>query len=171
MVADLEMQERVMLDRAPVAAIKGLGADEVDCASNVAAVASCHHKQNVIGHALANSGKELPVEVWPAPFARAGFHVEGVEIVPDGFCYVAASEPVDLDPGSERLAPFLAQRLALAGSQRSQKILVGFVAFIEEVELLVLAQQKILSLERGNVRSEEHTSELQSREKLVCRLL
>src|SRR5690606_41473449 len=83
----------------------------------------------------------------------------------------AASEPVDLDPGSERLAPFLAQRLALAGSQRSQKILVGFVAFIEEVELLVLAQQKILSLERGNVRSEEHTSELQSREKLVCRLL
>src|SRR5690606_13904173 len=31
------------------------------------------------------------------------------------------------------------------------KILVGFVAFIEEVELLVLAQQKILSLERGNV--------------------
>src|SRR5690606_21602020 len=66
-------------------------------------------------------------------------------------CYVAASEPVDLNAGSKRLTPFLAQCLALARRQRFEKILVGFVAFIEEVELLVLAQQKILCLKGGDV--------------------
>src|SRR5690606_31988298 len=151
MVADLEMKERVMLDRTPVAAIKGVSADEVDCTSNVATVAPCHHEQNIVGHALADQGKELPVEVWPAPFAGGGFHVSGVGIITCRFCYGAGSAPVDHYAGSKRLTPFLAQCLALARRQRFEKILVGFIAFIEEMELLVLAQQKILCLKGGDV--------------------
>mgnify|MGYP007130804003 CR=1 FL=1 len=54
MVADLEMQEGVVFNTAPVAAKKRVGADEIDCASNIATVAPCHHQQNIIGHLLAN---------------------------------------------------------------------------------------------------------------------
>ena len=37
-VADLEMQARMMLDRAPVAAVEAIAADEVERAGDVAAV-------------------------------------------------------------------------------------------------------------------------------------
>ena len=39
MVADFEMQERMVLDAAPVAAVKAVGADKIDCAGDVAAIA------------------------------------------------------------------------------------------------------------------------------------
>ncbi len=39
-VADLEMQERVMFDRAPVAAEQGVGADEIDGAGDPASAAA-----------------------------------------------------------------------------------------------------------------------------------
>src|SRR5690606_42072083 len=41
----------------------------------------------------------------------------------------------------------------------------------DEAALGHLAEQTEIRLERGSKRSEEHTSELQSRENLVCRLL
>src|SRR5262249_34901718 len=42
-VAQLEMQERMVLDRAPVAAEQRVGADEIDGAGDEAAVALGHH--------------------------------------------------------------------------------------------------------------------------------
>src|SRR5215470_7898885 len=78
-VADLEMQEVVMLDGAPVAAEQSIGANEVDGAGDPTAVALGHHQEHVLAHALADLREELPREVRPAPFARAGLHVEREE--------------------------------------------------------------------------------------------
>jgi inorganic pyrophosphatase len=57
-VADLEMQEGVVLDAAPVAAVEGVGADEVDRAGDVAAAAAGHDQEDVVGHALADQREE-----------------------------------------------------------------------------------------------------------------
>ena len=48
MVADLEMQEGVILDAAPVAAVERVRADEVDRAGDVAAGAPGHHQQDAL---------------------------------------------------------------------------------------------------------------------------
>ena len=57
-VANLEMQERVMFDRAPVAAEQGVRADEIDGAGDPAAVAPGHHQQHVLRHFLADQREE-----------------------------------------------------------------------------------------------------------------
>src|SRR5215470_1115793 len=75
-IANLEMQEVVMLDGAPVAAEQRVGADEVDGAGDPAAVALGHHEQHVLAHGLADLREEGSREVWAAPFARTGLHVE-----------------------------------------------------------------------------------------------
>src|SRR5690606_28002356 len=137
-VADLEMEKGVVLNRTPVAADKGVRADEVDRARDVAAVAARHHEQYVVGHALADQREEPAVEVGAAPFARASFHIEGIEIVPNGFREIPAGEPIDLNVSNKCLAPLLAQGLPLAGGERCQEIFVGRISFVEEMELLVL---------------------------------
>src|ERR1700722_10794593 len=75
-IADLEMQERMMLDRTPVAAEQRVAADEIDGARDVAASALRHHEQDAFGHRLADEGEELARQVRPSPFARARLHVE-----------------------------------------------------------------------------------------------
>ena len=94
-VAELEMQERVVLDRAPVAAIQRVGADEVERAGNLSAGALGHDQQDVVAHALADQREERAGEVGPAPFARAGLHVEGEERIPGRLGQVGAGEPMD----------------------------------------------------------------------------
>ena len=141
-VADLEMQEGVVLDAAPVAAVKRVRADEVDRAGDVAAVALGHDQQHVVGHALADQREEFAVEVGPAPFAAAGVHVEGEELVPGAFGQVAAGQPVDRDAVGQRLAALLLQRLALARGERGEEIVVADIALVEEMELLVGAAQE-----------------------------
>src|SRR5690606_41604440 len=70
----------------------------------------------------------------------------------------------------------------LAGLQRGQEIARRFLAHPLELDQLLLSErvqvgdvgdQALLHQRRreGRARSEEHTSELQSRENLVCRLL
>src|SRR5579883_2523095 len=53
-VADLEMQERMMLDRAPVPAEQRVRADEIDRTRDPAVIAAGHHQQHVASHALAD---------------------------------------------------------------------------------------------------------------------
>ena len=72
-----------MLDRAPVAAEQRIGADEIDRAGDPAAGPLGHHQQDAVAHALADQREERAREIGPAPFARAGVHVEGEEGVPD----------------------------------------------------------------------------------------
>src|SRR3954471_4741681 len=68
-VADLEMQEGMMLYRTPVAAEQRVRSDEVDRARDPAIVAARHHQQHVIAHGLADLRKEFPRQIRPAPFA------------------------------------------------------------------------------------------------------
>jgi hypothetical protein len=51
-VAELEMQEGMMLDRAPMAAEQRMRADEVDGAGDPAAGALGHDQHDVLAHAL-----------------------------------------------------------------------------------------------------------------------
>ena len=60
-VADLEMQKRVMLDRAPVAAIERIGADEINRARDRAPGAARHHEEHAVGHCRADDRKNSRV--------------------------------------------------------------------------------------------------------------
>src|SRR3954452_14629676 len=53
-IADLEMQERMMLDRAPIAAEQRIGADKIDRARDPATVPLGHYQQHVLAHGLAD---------------------------------------------------------------------------------------------------------------------
>src|SRR4051794_15450537 len=75
-VADLEMQERMMLDGAPVTAEQRIRADEVDGARDPAAVALGHDQGDVPAHGFADQRIECAGQVWPAPLPRARLHVE-----------------------------------------------------------------------------------------------
>ena len=57
-VADLEMQAGVLLERAPIAAIERVGADEVQRACDGAAVALGEYEQDLIAHALADQAEK-----------------------------------------------------------------------------------------------------------------
>src|SRR3712207_8897015 len=69
---------------------------------------------------------------------------------------VAGVEDLHLDPDAELLDPLgaVAQHVRRA-----------------DVDQAALAEVEAAAVERADVRSEEHTSELQSRQYLVCRLL
>ena len=88
MIADLEMQETMVFDAAPVAAKKRVRAYEVDGAGNVAPVALCHNEQDIAWHAAADQRIEFARQIRPAPLATAGIDVELEELVPDLLCQV-----------------------------------------------------------------------------------
>ena len=48
-VADLEMQKRPVLDRAPVAAIERVVANEIDRAGDLPPSAARHHQEHAVG--------------------------------------------------------------------------------------------------------------------------
>ena len=144
------MQERVVLDGAPVAAVERVGADEVDGAGDPAPGALGHHQQDAVGHGLADDGEELAGEIGPAPFARAGVHVEVEEGVPDVFGEIAAGEPVRADAfRRQRVLALAADGLALARGEADEEIVEAVVARVLPVELLVGALQEAALAERA----------------------
>src|SRR5689334_1050201 len=154
-VADLEMQERMVLDRTPIAAEQRIRADEIDGARDPSAVALGHDQENVLAHALADQRKELPREIGPSPFARAGFHVEAEEGVPGVLGDVVTGQPVNADVGRDRLAALSLDRLAMARIETAEKIVEGRKTLVVPVKLLVgplqeavLAQKFPLGLAR-----------------------
>ena len=143
-VADLEMQERVVLDRAPVAAVERVRADEIDGAGDPAAGALRHDQDDAVGHALADQRIELAGEVGAAPFARAGLHVEVEERVPGLLGQVAAGQPMHGDAVLQRVAALALDGLALARRQRLEESVERGVAGVLPMELLVGALQEAL---------------------------
>src|SRR6202023_3874133 len=71
-IAQLEVQERVVLGCAPVAAVERVRAHEVDGAGDVASGALRHHQRDPLAHGLADERIERARQIRPAPFARAG---------------------------------------------------------------------------------------------------
>src|SRR3712207_8465598 len=67
------------------------------------------------------------------------------------------------DVGAMHIAQMLADDLA----RRHRELLVGHRLEVDEVPLAIDHKHQV----RNDIRSEEHTSELQSRHYLVCRLL
>src|SRR5262249_34546236 len=138
-IAELEVQERVVLACAPMAAEQRVRANEVDGAGDPAPVALGHHQQDAVAHLLADERIKLPRQIRTAPFARAGFHVEGEEGVPHAFGEIRAREPIDADAGRERVRAFAPDGFALARGERRQERIEGGVAGILPMELLVRA--------------------------------
>jgi hypothetical protein len=113
-VADLEMKIGMLLDRAPIAAIERVGADEVKRPRHVATGALGEHEQDLSGHGFAEQAEAAPREIGRAPFARAGVHVEREERIPMGLGEVTPGHPFDLYSIGERVAPLLPNRLPFA---------------------------------------------------------
>ena len=120
-IADLEMQEGMVLDAAPVATVKPVRAHEVDRAGNAASIALGHDQQDVIGHAFADQREEVAVEVGLAPFTAARVEIEGVENRPtrlqSGRCPSAIPTEMPFSRASRR-SRFSALRLREASVPR-----------------------------------------------------
>src|SRR5580700_2250294 len=71
-VADLEMQKRMILDAAPVAAVKREVADEIDGARHMAAGALSHDEEKPVAHFFRQKREEGARQIGPSPFAGAG---------------------------------------------------------------------------------------------------
>ena len=119
-VADLEMQERPVLDRAPVAAVERVVADEIDRAGDIAPGAARHHQEHAVGERRADQIEESAGEIGAAPFARARMHVELEERVPMLWSNCRAGQPFDRDVAVQRVAPLALDRLALARGERAR---------------------------------------------------
>ncbi len=130
-----------MLHRAPVAAIEAVAADEVQRAGDVAAAALGHDEQAAVTHRFADEREEAAVEVRPPPLAAAGFHVEIEERVPVPLLDFGAGEPLDEDAVGQRLAPLLADGLALAAVERREEAVEIAIAAVEPVILNAVADQ------------------------------
>ena len=104
-------------------------------------VAHGEDQQDAVGHALADEREEGAVEIGPAPFARAGVHVEVEEGVPGVLGDVAAGQVDDLQSAGQRVAAFAADRLALARGERVEEVVEVAIALVDEVELAVGARQ------------------------------
>src|SRR5688500_12793931 len=120
-VANLEMQAGLLLERSPIAAVESVGADQVEGPGNMVSGALGHDEQHPLAHPLTEQRKEAAVEVGAAPLSRPRIHIEGEEIVPMRLGNVAAAQPFDGDAALQRVAAFLAERLALSGGKRGEK--------------------------------------------------
>src|SRR5216684_1181152 len=147
-ITQLKVEERVMLDGAPMASIERMGADEIDGTGNETSRPSGHDQENAIGHGLADERIELAAQIRAAPFARAGLHVEGEERVPYGFGQIRSRKPNHVDAGWERVAPLAADDLSLARGERGQEIVERAIGRIEPVELLIIALQEPMPAEQ-----------------------
>src|SRR6266446_9271956 len=141
-ITDLEMQERMMLDRAPMAAKQYAVADEVDRAGDEALAALCHDQEGLVRHGLPDQRKEFARQVGASPLARAGLDVEREEGVPRGFGEVSAGKPHHLDARAKRVAALAPDGLALARRQGGEEIVEGCEAGIVPMELLVGAHEE-----------------------------
>src|SRR5690606_41639279 len=93
-------------------------------------------------------------------------------------CSLRAAAPTEISTLSlhDALPIYRPPRSDLLGEARIHLHTAGRIAFSEEIEVeaLLLEERERRHLggfDRPEPRSEEHTSELQSRENLVCRLL
>src|SRR5207237_8633890 len=113
-VTKLEMQERMMLSRPPVAAVERSSADEINGAGDPATGAARHHQQYAVAHFLADNGKKFTAQVGPPPFARTGFHIKSEKRIPHRLREIGTGQPAHFDAGAQRLLALALDGLALA---------------------------------------------------------
>ena len=113
-IAELEMQAGMILDRAPVAAEKSLAADEIERPGDPAASAPGHHQEHVIAHGFMDKVEKGAGQIGPPPFARAGILIESPEGLPVLREDFIARQHVDGAAKALGARPLLADRLALS---------------------------------------------------------
>ena len=170
-VAELEVQERPVLDRSPVAPVNRLRAQEVERTGNPPPAPPRHHQHDAVAHGTADDREERTVEIGPPPLARAGVHVEVEERVPDRLGQFGAAQPDNLDA----VLSFLAlppDGFPFARGEGGEKIVETLVTVIEPVELPVGAceqayARQIIPLGLGRKRDVQRRSIAKLR-KLEC---
>lgn len=113
-IAEFEVQERVVLGTAPVAPVERFASDEVERARYPATVAPCKHQQDVIAQGLLDPVEEAPRQVGGAPLAAAGVLIEAPEGRPVFGLQRIAGQNDDLAAEALRTLALLADRFALA---------------------------------------------------------
>src|SRR6185312_16779972 len=108
------MQELEFAEAAPVAAVERLASPQVEGPGDRSPILLSKHEHDAVRHRSADAIEEGARQIGPAPLAVAGVHIEGEEGVPVPRPEVAAAERTDRQAVGERLAPFLADGLALA---------------------------------------------------------
>ena len=93
------MQKGDVLQRAPLAAVEGVAADQIEGAGDGGVAAIRHDQGDAVGHGPADAGKEVAGQIGAAPFAAAGVEIEGEEGIPDALGQVGAGEDADVEPG------------------------------------------------------------------------
>ena len=139
-VAELEVEEANIFQCAPLAAVEGVAADEVQGAGDGRAVAEGHDQGDAVGHGRADPPEEVAGQIGAAPFAGARVLIEVEEGVPVGLLDGGAGQDADVELGLG-LAAFAANGLAAIGRQGGEEVVEGLVALVPPDELHVLTPQ------------------------------
>ena len=144
------MQEGDVFGVAPLPAVDGIIAKEVERAGNGAAVAAGDDEQDAIGHPFADEAEEAAGEIGAAPFACPCILITGPHHIPVGRGNRTAGQRID---GHLRLrgCPLLADRLALACRQRGEKSVEVAIAPVKPVILRVAPRQPARSGEQRHL--------------------
>src|SRR5580704_8997918 len=147
-IADLEMQEGVLLDGPPIAPVERVPPEKINGARDIAAVALGHDEENMIAHRSAHMRKKSAVEIGRPPFARACIHIETKKYVPMGFGDAGTGQKLDRDATGERRLAFAADHLSLSRREIGQKGVEIRVTLVDEMKLLPGALQEPDGAER-----------------------
>ncbi len=129
------MQEAVVAEAAPVAAVEGVAADQVEGARDRPAAMLGEHQQHALAHRLADRVEERFRQVGLAPALVGGGQIEVVERLPVAGPQLGPGERPQADAGLGDLAALAADLLALARGEGGQKVLEAGVAGILPVVL------------------------------------
>ena len=115
-VAELEVEERHLARRAPVAAIEPVAPDKAEGAGNGLVAVIGEHQDDAPGHGGGKPGEEAAGEVGAAPLAAAGVLIEVEERVPDGLGEVGTGQPADFEAIGKSLGLTTDQSAGAIGS-------------------------------------------------------
>ncbi len=139
-IAELEMKEGTVLDRAPVAPVKCVGTDEIECPGHRSSFVKRKEHQRRIAHRLTDALEELRCQIRSSPLARAGMLIEAPHGRPMVGVDVRAAKLDDFQ-SFDRCGSFLADRLALAAGEPAQEIVKAGIAAVEPMILKPVATQ------------------------------
>ena len=91
-IAKLEVEERNLVGRSPIAAVEGVRPNEIEGAGDRQSIATGEEQQDPIAHAFTDQVEELASQIWMAPLPRAGVLVETPHRVPIGTANLARRE-------------------------------------------------------------------------------
>src|SRR5712692_5720849 len=157
-IADLEMQQRYVTDRTPIAPVQRHRREDVEGACDRLAVELGKHHEHVLGKSLAEAPEEGEVEVGRRVMRAVGAVVAASEEGPVFLANLSPDQPPQAHARFLNLAPLLADFLALGGSKLGQELLETRVATVLPVELDRAAQHhsRRFHLARLGLGGEQH---------------